>query len=198
MNIEIRKLTPDLAEEYARFFDTTAHNNTGHGDRCYCITFCCDNVYNSGGSHWYPTPAERRAHAIQRVQNGHIQGYLVYWDDKIVGWCNANTKADCQEVMNYMRSVADVPIEECCTGEKIKFIFCFVIAPKMQRMGVATQLLNYICQDAANNGFDYVEAYTFKEFTQDGFRGPLAIYEKCGFSKHAEHEDKAVVRKALR
>ena len=198
MNIEIRKLTPDLAEDYADFFDTTAHNDTGHGDRCYCITFCRDNVYRNGGGHWYQTPEERRVHAIQRVRDGDIQGYLAYCNGEIVGWCNTNTKADCLEVMNYMRSVAGVPVEECRAGEKIKFIFCFVIAPKMQRMGVATRLLEYICQDAAADGFDFVEAYTFKEFTQDGFRGPLAIYEKCGFGQHAEHEGKIVLRKALR
>ena len=32
MNIEIRRLTPDLAEDYARFFDVTPHNvNTNSG-----------------------------------------------------------------------------------------------------------------------------------------------------------------------
>jgi len=196
MNIEIRKLTPDLMEDYARFFDTTPHNDTGSGDKCYCVTFCRDSVYHNGGSHWYPSPEERRLHGTRRVRDGDIQGYLAYHDGKIVGWCNANTKSDCQEVMNYMRS-AGVPVE-CKAGEKVKFVFCFVIAPKVQKMGVATQLLTYTCQDAAAEGFDFVEAQTHAEFTQDGFRGPLALYEKCGFSICAEREGKVVVRKTLK
>ena len=197
MKIEIKKLTPELAEDYACFFDTTPHNDTGGGAKCYCISFCNDSVYHNGGEHWYPSPEERRLHGIQRVKVGSIQGYLAYCNDQVVGWCNANTKANCQENMNFMRSYAHVPVEECRAGEKIKFIFCFAIAPNMQRMGIATQLLRYACQDAAAEGFDFVEARTHKEFTQDGLRGPLTMYKKCGFNLHAEKEHNIVVRKTL-
>ena len=197
MKIEIKKLTPALAEDYAQFFDNTTHNNTGHGDKCYCITHCDDKVYRNGGTHWYPTRQERRHHAIQRVKDGSIQGYLAYHNNKIVGWCNANTKSNCQEVVEYWRYGAGIPIDECQPGEKIKLIFCFVIAPAIQRTGIATQMLNHICQDANANGFDFIEANTHTNFTQDGFRGPLALYEKCGFTKYAEKDGKIVVRKQL-
>lgn len=33
-------------------------------------------------------------------------------------------------------------------------------------MGVATKLLERVCQDAAADGFDFVEAYVNKEFTE--------------------------------
>ena len=187
MNIEIRKLTPDLAEDYARFFDTTPHNETGSGTKCYCIVFCRDHVYRNGGSHWYPSPEERRLHGIGRVRDGDIQGYLAYYHGEIVGWCNANTKSDCQEAMKYMRSVG-IPVEECRAEEKGKFVFCFVIAPKMRRMGIARQLLEYICQDAAADGFDFIEAQTYKKLTGDGFQGPLTLYEKCGFDVRAGND----------
>ena len=49
---------------------------------------------------------------------------------------------------------------------RIKSIFCFVIAPEMQRMGIATQLVERVCKDAAGEGFDYVEAYVNKEFVE--------------------------------
>ncbi|MDR0324999.1 MAG: GNAT family N-acetyltransferase [Oscillospiraceae bacterium] len=197
MKIEIRKLTPDFAEEYARFFDRTPHNDAGDRAKCYCISFCSDKVYHNGGEHWYSSPDERRLQGIQRVRDGNIQGYLAYCDGEIVGWCNANTKEDCQEGINYMRSYG-VPLNECRAGEKTKFIFCFAIAPRIQRMGIATQLLKHICQDAAADGFDYVEAATHTTFTQDGLRGPLALYEKCGFSQHAVQESNVVMRKALK
>ena len=44
MNIEIRRLTPDLAENYAHFFDITPHNVRTDGSKCYCITWCSDNI----------------------------------------------------------------------------------------------------------------------------------------------------------
>ena len=161
------------------------------------MTHCDDKVYRSGGIHWYPSPEERRTHAIQRVQGGNIQGYVAYLDNEIVGWCNSNTKSNCQEILEYWRFGAGVPIDECPAGEKIKLIFCFVIAPHVQGKGLATQILGHVCKDAADDGFDFVEAFTHSEFTQDGFRGPLALYEKCGFIKHAEKEGKIVVRKSL-
>lgn len=42
-------------------------------------------------------------------------------------------------------------------------IYCFLITPEMKGKGIAKHLLEYACQDAAENGFDYVEAYPWKE-----------------------------------
>ena len=196
MDIEIRKLTPDLADEYAHFFDVTPHDVNINEHKCYCVTWRSDDSYVGDGDHWYPTREERRKRAIQFVKSGSLQGYLAYSDDKIVGWCNAN--ADCQGGVNHLRSYW--PIEEYRADIKVKSIFCFVIAPEVQRMGIATKLLERVCQDAANDGFDFVEAYVNKEFTDTihEFRGPLAIYEKCGFIICAEWEGRVVVRKALK
>jgi GNAT superfamily N-acetyltransferase len=93
-----------------------------------------------------------------------------------------------------------VPVEDWRAGVKIKSIFCFVVAPEMQRKGIATQLVERVCQDAAADGFDFVEAYPnkkFKDVSRD-FTGPLAMYEKCGFSKHVKAKGMVVMRKALK
>ena len=195
MNIGIRKLTPNLAEEYARFFDETPHWEGKDEDKCYCVTWRSDDTY-AGDDHWYPTREERRARAVQFVRAGSLQGYLAYFGDEIVGWCNAT--ADCQKGVDYLRSY--YPIEEYRADIKVKSIYCFVIAPKMQRKGIATQLVERICKDAADDGFDFVEAYVNKNFTDTAheFRGPLAMYEKCGFTRSAEREGRIVVRKALK
>jgi len=195
MNIEIRKLTPDLAENYVHFFDVTPHDVNIDEHNCYCVTWRSDDSYVSEG-HWFPSREERRDHAIQFVRAGSLQGYLAYHGDEIVGWCNAN--ADCQGCVNYLRSYW--PIEEYRAGIKVKSIFCFMITPEVQRMGVATKLLERVCQDAAAEGFDFVEAYLDKNITDvaHDWRGPLAMYEKCGFSQHAEREGRVVVRKALK
>ena len=193
MNIEIRKLTPDLAEDYARFFDATPHNDTW-GHKCYCVSWRSDDSY-LGDDHWYPMPEERRAKAIQFIQEGKLQGYLAYHGEKIVGWCNATS--DCRLGVKQMNSWG-WQTEEYLEGVKVKSIFCFVIPPDVQRKGVATQLVERVCRDATDDGFGFVEAYTDDKFIDDGYRGPLAMYEKCGFEKCAEREGKIVVRKALK
>ena len=196
MNIEIKKLTPELAEDYVRFFDETPHNDE-FKRKCYCITWCGDNIYHNDGKHWFDSPEERRFHAIERVRAGDIKGYFAYCDDKIVGWCNANTKADCKECITYLRSDGGVPLEECGAAEKVKFIFCFAIAPDYRRKGVASRLIEYICNDAKADDYNFVEVFTKREFVNDGFRGVFEMYEKQGFYAHAEQDGKIVMRKAL-
>lgn len=195
MVIEIRKLTPDLAEDYAHFFDMTPHWDSIPRDElpCYCVTWRSDVTYVGNGDHWYPTREERRERAIGFIKSGSLQGYLAYCGDKIVGWCNAT--ADCQGGVNHLRLYW--PIEEYCADIKVKSIFCFMVAPEAQRTGVATQMLERVCQDAYDDGFNFVEAYTNKNYVAPDCRGPLTMYEKCGFKQFAEREGRVVVRKAL-
>lgn len=196
MNIEIRKLTPELAEDYVRFFDVTPHYIRHNASKCYCVTWRSDDSYARNGDHWFSSCEERRERALQFVWDGSLQGYLAYHGDEIVGWCNAN--GNCQFCIDYLRSFW--PIEEHDANTKTKSVFCFVIAPEMQRKGIATQLLKRVCTDAAQDGFDFVEAYADKNLNDpdEGYRGYLAMYEKCGFSQLAEREGKIVVRKALK
>lgn len=195
MDIAIKKLTPDLAEEYACFFDVTPHDDRSHKAElpCYCVTWRSDDSYSDDNRHWYATREERRERAIHFVRSGSLQGYLAYCGDKIVGWCNAN--ADCQGGVNYLRSY--YPIEEYNETEKVKSIFCLMIAPDAQRKGVATKLVERVCRDAAADGFDFVEAYPDKEYVPFSFNGPLQMYINCGFAISGERDGKAVVRKAL-
>jgi ribosomal protein S18 acetylase RimI-like enzyme len=189
MDIEIHKLTPELAEDYAYFFDETPHNDE-FKRKCYCVSWRTDTAK---GERWPDKTAERRAVAVERVKNGHIRGYLAYHENKIVGWCNANTKSDCQKVIKHSRPL----VEDCKDDEKIKFIFCFAIAPDYRRKGVASRLLEYICNDAKSDGYDFVEVFTTKEFANDGFRGVFEMYEKHGFYIYAEKDGKVVMRRIL-
>jgi len=194
MNVEIHKLTPELAESYARFFDETPHNEE-FKRKCYCVNWHTDSAK---GKSWPDKTAERRAVAIERVESGHIRGYLAYHDSKIVGWCNANTKSDCQKVIKRMISKhMHTPVDVYSDDEKVKFIFCFTIAPDYRRKGVASQLLEYICNDAKADGYSFVEVFTKRDFANDGFRGVFEMYEKHGFYIYAEQDGKVIMRKAL-
>lgn len=199
MKIEIRKLTPDLTEDYIHFFDTTPHNQKYH-IKCYCVFWCNDDCEGKD----FHTKKQKRDYAIQYVKGNHIQGYLAYCDGKVVGWCNANTKSDCLKCMGWRgmngKRKGFIPTEENTPELKIKSVFCFVIAPEMQRQGIASQLLARVCQDAAKDGFDFVEAYPDKEITpkSEDFAGYAAMYEKFGFTVYYETKQKLVMRKPLK
>jgi len=191
--IAIRRLSPDLAEEYVRFFDVTPHWDDMDKPElpCYCITWRSDRSYAGDGDHWFQTREERRAKAVHYVQEGSLQGYLAYADGEIVGWCNAT--GDCQGGVEHLRSYWPIPGTEA--GTRVLSVFCFMIDPRYQRSGVATILLQQVCRDAIEEGYTYIEAYTHREYVPPDHRGPLAMYLKCGFTELGERDGRLVVRK---
>lgn len=195
MNIEVRKLTPDLAEDYVHFFDVTPHDNNIPEHKCYCVCWCNDDYEGKD----FSSAEKRRNAAIQYVKDGNIQGYLAYHDNEIVGWCNANTKSECLKCASWRRFMDYVPLDSD-DSIKVKSIFCFTIAPEFQRKGIATLFLEQICKDAADNGFDFVEAYPYKEsnWQSSNFGGYYEMYKKNGFHITHEADGNLVVRKALK
>jgi len=189
VELEIKELTPELAEDYLNFFDITPHDDGIDEHKCYCVCWC--GMDQRAVDH--STVEKRRKAAGEYVRSGKIQGYLAYADGKAVGWCNANTKADCRFCESWLRFMREAPADE--PGLKVKSVFCFVVAPEMQRKGVATRLLERVCADAEAQGFDLVEAYPKKTFIDpaQNFNGPAAMYEKAGFTVYKEINGDAVI-----
>ncbi len=99
MDISIRKLSPDLVEDYITFFDNTPHDDGLDENKCYCVCWCSED---SDGVD-FSSREKRRALAAHYVKSGAIQGYLAYYGYKIVGWCNTNTKAKCLRCHSWKR-----------------------------------------------------------------------------------------------
>ena len=201
MDIAIKRLTPELAEDYVHFFDTTPHATGKEEHRCYCIWWSSADIEQES----YGTVEERKALAVKYINSNNIQGYLAYHDGKVVGWCNANTKPDCYISFCWRRFMGAV--HKDTADEKVKSVFCFAIAPQMRGKGIAGLLLKQVCEDARKEGYDYVEAYPNKEFinTELDFMGPVGIYEKLGFtalyevdSSEQNGQRKLVMRKKLK
>ncbi len=197
MKIEIRRLSPDLVDDYVTFFDTTPHADNKEEHRCYCVWWCNDDCE---GKDFTSSVDARRNWAIRYVNGSNIQGYLAYSDGKVVGWCNANTKADCLTCYCWRQFMGLVSTEESPPHTQVKSVFCFAIAPEMRRKGLAKLLLDRVCQDAAEDGFDVVEAYPKKVFVSEAedFMGPVELYRRCGFSVFYETDGQLVMRKLLR
>jgi GNAT superfamily N-acetyltransferase len=200
MDINIRRLTPDLVEDYVRFFDATPHATNIDDHKCYCVWWCNDDYAARDFDRDFGSREKRRALAIQYVKGGNIQGYLAYCDDEVVGWCNANTKSDCLTCFCWRRFMGAIFTEESAQGIAVKSVFCFAISPTMRRKGIAKRLLEHVCQDAAQDGYDYVEAYPMKEFIGEAedYMGPIELYGESGFTVAYETEQKLVMRKQLR
>lgn len=195
MNIVIKKLSPELVDDYLYFFDNIAFSDGSEWGGCYCVYYHWTDYldteranYEAAGGTCY-----KRNLAIQYIQENILQGYLAFIDGSVVGWCNANDKGSYAALSKEHRpdlcEAADDTI-------KIKLIVCYSIAPNMRRKGIATQLLNRVCEDAKSDGYTCVEAYPGTSETNHlSYHGPYSIYEKNGFSLYKEFNGEAIVRK---
>lgn len=191
MRIEIKRLTPELTEDYLRFFDVTPHSTGIPEHRCYCV--CWASAY--GDAEECATAEMRRALAGRYVRDHSIQGYLAYRGSDVIGWCNANTKADCYDCISWRMFMSGIERD----ARKVKSVFCFAIAPAYRGKGIAAALLERVLKDAGADGFDCVEAYPNAEFidAEQDFMGPARLYEKAGFTLCYEANGKLVMRKDL-
>ena len=207
--IIIKKLTPDLLEDYLDFFDHRAFSDGSPFYPCYCSAFNMSREriqneffrqaeINGGGSDGWKKAL--RDSAVHMVANGEIQGYLAYDGSLAVGWCNASDR------LNYCRvgefDLSSVPPDEPCDGQRrgqVKSVVCFEIAPEYRGKGIATLLLETVCRDARAEGYAYVEAYPVKDEGLQGlaFTGPKRLYEKAGFAVTALKGSTLVMRKHL-
>ena len=211
MNLTIKTLTPERIHDYFDFFDHRAFSDGSPFYPCYCNAFNMSRdqmekelfarARETDGSveEWRTILRES---AWPMVLDGKIRGYLAYDGELAVGWCNTNDR------LNYYRvgefdidsNPEDTAPSDCPEKGYIKSIVCFEISPAYRSMGIAGKLLAKICEDAAEEGYSFVEAYP-KDQAEDvslSFTGPMRLYEKAGFTEHGRIGSTIIMRKELK
>ena len=142
MTIEIRKLTPDLADDFFDFFDYRAFSDR-KGAFCYCTWFHFDCSIEE---HYKYGKDAMRNQAAEYIASGKLNGYLAFIDGVSIGWCNADNKE------NFRRIKTD-PFIRGDNAEGIKSIVCFEISPEYRGKGVYQNLLNFIMSKLKAEGY---------------------------------------------
>lgn len=214
MNLIIKRMSPELAEDYFDFFDNRAFSDNSPYYPCYCNAFQMTEKQirteffeqvekNGGGVEGWRNSIRKSAERM--VAENVIQGYLAYDNQIAIGWCNANDKKNYVRVGEF--NLDDIPDETenpvsilKDDAQKIKSIVCFEIAPSHRGKGIATALLNRVCSDAAADGYDKVEVYPVIRDTYEplDFTGPIHLYEKAGFVRVAEQGKILIMQKDLK
>lgn len=186
MDIKIKSITPDLLEDFLYYFDNVAFSNNPDWATCYC------HFYHFAGTNeefFKRTAEENRMASKKLILSRKMNGFIAYFKEKPVGWCNVNSKG------NY----AKIPFEEE-SDLKIASLICFIVAPSYRKQGIARKLLRYACSIYKDNGYDLIEVYPRKgENLSDAYsyRGPISLYNSEGFFIYKEFEDYYVMRKKL-
>jgi GNAT superfamily N-acetyltransferase len=196
VKVEVRELTPELLDDYLRFFDKDAFTDFPEWSECYC------GFYDTPGENWDASaesgPAHRKARA-ERIKSGKAHGLLAFVDNRVVGWCNAQARSSFLNMRRYS-TVIDNP------AEQIGSIMCFLVAPGYRGKGVGTLLLNEACDKFRRDHLEIAEGYPTTNpvkrtreipWANENYKGSLNMYLKAGFRVHRQLERFAIVRKQL-
>ena len=186
MNIEIRPLTKDLKDDYLCLFDNMIHKENPDWSKCYC------NDYHFLGDVESCTRENSREMIIDRINMNELQGYLVFEDDKPIGWCNVNNRS------NYQRLLRDYDLIDS-PNDKVCSVVCFLIHPDYRRKGITQKILEKIISDYLNTDYDYIESYPKKgDSNASNFNGPLELYKRNNFKIYKEYDNYYVMRKKIK
>lgn len=190
MNVTIKPLTVELLDDYLYYFDNIAFTDNAHWSGCYCVYY----HHDSDNAQWMKrTKEDNRNYAISLINEGKLTGYLAFCDGAPIGWCNVNDKS------NYERLLAS---DELWDTKAVKTcsIVCFIVAPQYRGKGIASTILNKICSDYAEKGYEYIEAYPVKGDLSNAqqYHGPFSMYSKAGFTVEKDIDRFYIVRKSLK
>jgi ribosomal protein S18 acetylase RimI-like enzyme len=180
-SVEIRTLTPELAEDYLNFFDQRAFSDNPDWSGCYCYFPYHDPAHGP----WSQRSATDNRDAIsQAIASGQASGFLAYDGDRVVGWCNANRRSSYPQLRN-------LPGD----GESTGATPCFIVDPACRGMGIASRLLAAAAERFTDQGVVKMEAGPngkAKTSAQNS-RGPLSMYVNFGYQVVGEFPDGTVV-----
>ncbi len=184
MDITVRKLSPELLDDYLFFFDNMVFTENPDWSKCYCYSF----HFTGPDEQW--NKKENRSAVIKLIKEGKLRGYLAYSNNTPIGWCNVNDRNNYQA----LRTIYNLDDN---SDEKICSIVCFLISPDFRRKGIARILLEKIIEDYTDKEYDYFEAYPVKSESscEKNYKGPLSLYEKNNFKIIKEYDSYYVVRK---
>jgi GNAT superfamily N-acetyltransferase len=195
-DLVVRDLTPDLLDDYLRFFDEDAFADNRSWSGCYC------GFFHDSGTTWNAGPRAARKHREEqadRIRGGEVRGLLAYAGGSVIGWVNAGPRAGYANLRGFVEAVDD-------PNARVGVTMCFVVAPAYRGRGVATALLNAACAAFRRQGLAVAEGYPRLRPTDRAgrvrhsvrdYHGPLGMYLRAGYAVHRELGRYAVVRKQL-
>ncbi len=185
--LTIRPLSPELHDDFLRFFEGEAFADNPRWATCYCQYPHVDHSRVA----WHDrTGEENRAAACGRIESGRMQGLLAYRGHEVVGWCNCAPRI-------LLEAFASEPDPD---ADRLGHIACFVVAKAHRRAGVARALLGAACEMLRREGVEIVEACPSRSAATDAENhfGPLSLYLSAGFGVHREEDDgRVIVRRRL-
>lgn len=208
MDIQIKKMTPALVEDYFKFFDEIAFaDHPEWGCDCYCCFY-----HAVSAKEWEAqTGAQNKDQARELILADKLTGLLAYVDGLPVAWCHYEKKDLLPGIKTFYpeflsddsetREPHTTVVSPDVTGSSASTaaIVCFTVAQGYRQQGIAGRMLDFACRELAEAGIFIIEAYPMTSSGSDehNYHGPLSMYLSHGFKVYKELEGNTIVRKVV-
>jgi GNAT superfamily N-acetyltransferase len=177
MTIEIKPLSPEMAETFTSYVGNMDFRHAPHWQFCNCQYY----HVKCTSEEWRARSAEQNQQlAHKNIRDGVMKGFMAFDGDKPVGWINAN------DWHNYALLEDD---EELLHFEgKTGLVVCFLIHPDYRNQGLAKSLLKTAVDNFRDLGFDRVAGrpFTWSAHPERQYHGSPGMYEALGFERLSE------------
>jgi len=178
MSISVKRLTGESESEFRRIHCDA----TGNG-WCQCVAW------------WVPSWEgwdERRAEANAALRrklfsDGVHDGYLIYSNDVLAGWCQAWKRDDFAKLATQFGATSD---------SDAWMIGCLLVLPEHRRRGVAHEALAQIVADLRLRGARSIDAYPKRGASEPNelWNGAESTYVRLGFAIARDDPKRPVLR----
>ena len=154
---------------------------------CHCVAWWTPTWGRRWGER---TAGENRALRERLFDQGQYDGYLLYVDNRAVGWCQCGPRDRLTKLCRQFRLTSD---------PEVWAVTCFVIAPLFRKRGLAHYLLGEVLKDLRSKGVRHVQAFPRcgKGMPHEVWTGPEALFQKAGFQIERDDARRPVYGKRL-
>jgi ribosomal protein S18 acetylase RimI-like enzyme len=152
------------------------------GGECFCTAWWVDSWEEWANT----TAASNRTLRENLLSKGNYDGYLIYADDIVVGWCQVGLRDRLGKILHQF-SLSFAPDTWAIT--------CFQIDPNYRHQKMASRLLRAVIEHLRKKGIKRIEAYPkidVKLSDPQQWTGKKNMYEEAGFSLVRENNSRAI------
>ena len=180
--ITVKRLDRELISDFYQI-----HSEECGAGWCRCVAW-----WTASWKGWADrTAEENRVLRDDLFARGEFDGYLLYRNKAVVGWCQCGPR----DRLEKLRQSYDLAVD----GD-IHAITCFFLAPVARGRGWGHLLLRGLLEDLRKRGVGQVEAFPRRGDrlpAEDVWMGPEPLFIEAGFDLVRDDPERPVYRKAL-
>jgi GNAT superfamily N-acetyltransferase len=173
MNIRLAKLdSTNIGDFYL------LHSESNKMGQCFCTAW------------WVPTwdewdnrtSEQNRSLRENLFRDGIYDGYLMYDDDRPIGWCQCGPRDRMPKIRQTYNLTPD---------PEVWAISCFFLLPEYREIGLAQYFLDEIIKNIKSEGVWHLQGFPCrgKNLTADDiWTGPENIFQKAGFNLEIDND----------